>query len=55
MCTCTDAEVLDTETIECEDKTIVLQMKENTQGKFIKMTEVGVSNSSCIDNFSTNV
>lgn len=41
-----EADVLDSEQIECEDKTIVIDMKSNTQGKFLKITEtrVGVSN-----------
>ncbi len=39
--TLVEAEVLDSETVECADKTIVLDMKSNTQGKFVKLTEVG--------------
>ncbi len=34
------AVVLSSEVVECEDKTIVLEMKSNTQGKFLRLSEV---------------
>ncbi len=32
--------MLETETVECADKTVAIEMKSNSQGKFVKLTEV---------------